>query len=551
MNNYYAPDFLVKINGVTLEADVSHAVLDLTYDSNLDMAAMFTLQLNNADYRFTDSALFDVGKTVEIYMGYAGNLHPMMLGDIVKVSPTFPAGGAPTFTVTGYDKSHRLRQNYKIRTFNNMNANAIAVQIAAEHQLIPVMDPSLIPIASKTQQSSDMALLQELAQRTYFETFVDWDKLYFRRPLLQTETFVLEWGRNLSSFTPCLSTVEQVGAISVLDYDVELAQAIVGLVPLTAADLDLETLGERLGSTVLNQLTSAGTRVLADEKVNSFPEAIALAKTLLARVFEGLFEGSGACIGIPELRAGDVVEIRGVGKRFSGRYRLSQVTHTLNESGYLTTFSVTQRGSNSLLQLIQQRLFGGAKSTNKKIEGALIGTVVDNTANPKQAGSIKVAYPSLGKDVENWAKIAPAATGAFFMPDKGDNVVVIFDKGDFDHGFVIARLWNQKQQPPAEATHTNERKIIQSRNGHQIVLDDKSDTGGIILKTANGSTVLIDDQGNIQMVSQAGSKVELQHDGTVRIEAKGNLELMAEGDINLNSSNVNVNMKANGTMEVH
>ena len=111
MEQYYAPDFEVKVQGLTLEANVKNAVINLTYDNNLELADMFQLTLNNADLRLTDSPLFNVGKEVEIHMGYVGDLKPMMLGDIVSVQPSFPSGSAPTIAITGYDKSHRMRHN--------------------------------------------------------------------------------------------------------------------------------------------------------------------------------------------------------------------------------------------------------------------------------------------------------------------------------------------------------------------------------------------------------------------------------------------------------
>jgi phage protein D len=157
VQQYYVPDFEVKIQGLTMEADVKSAVISLTYDNNLDQADMFQLTLNNADLRFTDSPLFDVGKDAEIYMGYANNLQPMMLGEIVAVRPSFPEGGAPTITITGYDKSHRMRHNHKTRAFHFANASLIAAQIAAENLLVPVVDPTSLSFACKTQNSSDMA----------------------------------------------------------------------------------------------------------------------------------------------------------------------------------------------------------------------------------------------------------------------------------------------------------------------------------------------------------------------------------------------------------
>ena len=49
--------------------------------------------------------------------------------------------------------------------------------------------------------------------------------------------------------------------------------------------------------------------------------------------------GTASTIGIPELTAGRVVELRGLG-RFSGRYYVTRSTHTLGSGGYLTSFSV-------------------------------------------------------------------------------------------------------------------------------------------------------------------------------------------------------------------
>ena len=194
---HFAPDFLVKIEGLTLEADVTHSVLDLTYESDLDSADMFSLSLDNAGHRFTDSPLFDVGKRVEIYMGYAGNLQPMMLGEIAAVNPSFPQSGAPTLNVTGYDRSYRMRHNCRARTFHFVTASLIAAQIAAENLLIPVVDPVPIPLESRTQLSSDMEFLKRLADHCFCEVGVRWHQLYFqfRRP--QTELICLKWGRSL------------------------------------------------------------------------------------------------------------------------------------------------------------------------------------------------------------------------------------------------------------------------------------------------------------------------------------------------------------------
>ncbi len=50
--------------------------------------------------------------------------------------------------------------------------------------------------------------------------------------------------------------------------------------------------------------------------------------------------GSGATVGDLRLRAGGVLAIQGVGKQFSGPYRLTSVNHTLDAGGFRTSFEV-------------------------------------------------------------------------------------------------------------------------------------------------------------------------------------------------------------------
>jgi phage protein D len=52
-----------------------------------------------------------------------------------------------------------------------------------------------------------------------------------------------------------------------------------------------------------------------------------------------MVKASVTSIGLPDLRAGQWVEIRGLGVRFSGTYFITDTTHTLGESGYTTQFN--------------------------------------------------------------------------------------------------------------------------------------------------------------------------------------------------------------------
>ena len=478
MDRFYAPDFRVNVEGLTLQADVTNAVTELSYDGSTETADMFTIRLNNADHRFTDSALFDVGKKVEIHMGYAGDLRPMMLGEITAVSPSFPQSGASAMTVTGYDRSHKLRHNTPERfTFKYMNDSTIAAMIAAENLLIPVVDPAPTSTRESVQQvGSDWAFLSELADRNYFELRVWWDTLYFRLPRPQTQMVALQWGKNLSSFSPRISTSGQAGLQVVRGYDYKLAQSIVAILPMVAAGGNFDDLIERLGSGVLEQLTSLGRHVVRDKPVENMFDAATVAKSILMQLLEGLSEGSGTCIGIPELRAGDTVEIAGVGERFSGRYRLTKVTHTIGQGGYTTSFEVSQRHTGTLLRALRTHISETPSPTRQDTVPSPVIGKVENNVDPEGLGRVQLSFPHLSDvNLSNWARVATPMAGAregmYFLPDKGDEVLVMFERGDVNRPIVVGSLWNGLARPPLTNTGLNLQKVIKIGEQMQIVMD--------------------------------------------------------------------------------
>jgi phage protein D len=52
----------------------------------------------------------------------------------------------------------------------------------------------------------------------------------------------------------------------------------------------------------------------------------------------------GRTIGFPELRAGRVIEVTGIGPRYSGRWVLTKTTHKLDSTGYKTEFACRLEG---------------------------------------------------------------------------------------------------------------------------------------------------------------------------------------------------------------
>jgi len=537
---FYAPRFEILLSGVTMAADLTEQVVSLMVETDLDMAGTFSLVVRNPDNVLLDSALLDIGKNVEVHLGYGADLVPAFLGEIAAVEPSFPQDGPPTIQVTGYDKSFKLRRNQpEPTTYTTTTDSLVAARIALENGLIPVVDPTPELPEDITQKESDFAFLKARAQRYHFDVYVEWDRLHFQFPRPQFAAHVLEWGRNLSSFTGRISSAGLAGLEVIRDYNQELAQSIYAAA--IAVDLDSGNLLERLGGAATDLLTSLVRSEFRKHSVKNPFDAAKLAAALLADLLEGLYEGQGSCVGLPALAAGKYVEIRGVGKRFSGTYRVRKVTHRLDSSGLRTDFVISQSGQSSLVGVLRDNVVEmPSTKQEQKFYGVLVGEVLDNhelAAAPPEAPlcRVKVQFPDLSDNVvTKWAPCVQPAAGAdsgfYALPDKGDQVLVAFKNGDFGQPYVLGSLWNAKSRPPeTNLDGTNTRRVIKTKGGHTIAFDDSAQGKSLTVRDSLGSEVVLDSL-----------------TGAVSVSAKGDLTLSARGKISISSTTGDVTLQAAG-----
>ena len=154
--------------------------------------------------------------------------------------------------------------------------------------------------------------------------------------------------------------------------------------------------------------------------------------------------------------------------------------------------------------------------TKNKIEEALISRVygvvvgiVTNINDPDGAGRVKVKFPWLKHDQESrWARVmsfmAGNERGGVFRPEVDDEVLVLFEHGDTRFPYVIGAVWNGKDKIPSErgSDSDNNVRLIKSRSGHQIILDDTAGSEKVIVKDKSDNSVEFSSSG-IVVKSQA------------------------------------------------
>ncbi|MCP5106294.1 MAG: phage late control D family protein [bacterium] len=347
--NFYAPRFQVEIENKKLEADVSKAIIDLTVDEKLDEGASFKLTLhddydmNKQEFRWLDHELFEVGNKITIKVGYGKELASMIMGNITGLEPSFFSGETPTLTVEGQDLAYDyMKRKSPERTFKEMTVSEIAKTIAGEAGLNPrVDDVQLEPSFNrKDNNESYFAFLQRLKVGTDFQFKLEGQTLYFGKPAdVGKEILTLELGKDIISFRPSLRTTGLVSEVEVRGHNPRDPKTpIIG--SAKAGDERSQESGKKTGSQLAKERHGEQKKVLTNVIVNSKKHADSIAKAELNKASDTLVEGEAESIGIPQIRTGVNIRLEKMGKKFSGKYYVKSTTHTINNSGYKTGFSV-------------------------------------------------------------------------------------------------------------------------------------------------------------------------------------------------------------------
>lgn len=130
--------------------------------------------------------------------------------------------------------------------------------------------------------------------------------------------------------------------------------------------------------------------------------------------------------------------------------------------------------------------------------GVLPALVID-IKDPDSQGRVKVTLPwsvdAKGARYEAWARLATMLggnnRGSWFIPDVDDEVLIAFENGDSRRPYVVGGLWNGRDSAPEsmDGSGNNYKKVLRSRNGVKITLDDQDGQENMILENARRAEV--------------------------------------------------------------
>lgn len=165
-----------------------------------------------------------------------------------------------------------------------------------------------------------------------------------------------------------------------------------------------------------------------------------------------------------------------------------------------------------------------ARRHDRMVYGLETGIVVENI-DPDKEGRVKVAFEWFDEGTKSeWCRLAELYAGpgygACFVPEVGTQVVLAFMKGSMHEPIVLGGLYSHKHKPPTDRQRDEEKnqKLIRTKGGHSILLDDTANKQKVVVRTHGGHHITLDDQsGTISIHNSNGAEIEIAKTGSISL----------------------------------
>lgn len=269
-------------------------------------------------------------------------------------------------------------------------------------------------------------------------------------------------------------------------------------------------------------------------------------KAALSRIRgEMKFQGSA------KAKPGSLIELDGVGARYSGKVFVSAVRHDIVNGNWTTeaAFGMSPEWFSERRDLTAPPAAGLLPG----VEGLQIGVVMKLDADPGGEFKVQVSVPLMQAATDGvWARLAKFyasdGIGAFFIPEIGDEVVLGYLNNDPSYPVILGSLYSSKRKTPYPLTADNYTKALVTKSKLKIEFDDDKKVVTIVTPGAN-TVVISDDDKSILLQDQNNNSVKLSGDGIVLTSAK-DIKLTAQGQVTITATgNASITSQADVKIE--
>jgi phage protein D len=349
------PEIKVKVNGSPLADEDLDDVLSVSINEKVNALTVLTLKVmvswdkTRSKLVWVDEPKIKEGDEVTVSLGYLGAVKDLFIGEITGMSFEMDVEGVPTVTLNGYDLRHRLKRSnvpdsYKDKTYDSI-VKAITGKVGLTATVEGSKSSRKYERVRMDSTANELSYLETITKKIGYDITVQGKKIFLRSQgdaLKKSAVVTLNFEADLSSFSVQVSSMELVQSVSIKSYNIDSKEGTVA--KITSASKDLGT-----NAGYKKAISNFGDSQDVDT-AEPFPNKIELEDAAQAKFDEmslSYIQVSVSCQGRTDLKAGDIVKVEGVGKKFSGLYYMDSVTHSYNPgSGYQTNFSGRSNATN-------------------------------------------------------------------------------------------------------------------------------------------------------------------------------------------------------------
>lgn len=342
--NFSRPGASIKVNGMNIVGLPGFQVTDITVSQTIsDKAGTATFSLVNCYDRVLHcfnkviDKVMVLGSKVEVALGYCSVYMPVFKGYISSISWNFDAENGASCRVTCMDARKLMMEDHidAKRSFDmSKSFNSVMGDIVGPYSTLCSLETS-----SAIMESAEQTIHPAPGQSVY--NFIKENLV--ARGALKKEFFIL--GERLyyrparSQLIPIMSIGLGTGLLS-FGYSAEYLNKEINVIGYNGDKKEAVKCSDTVKSSEkqTNLYKTKHTIIKADIKTRA--QAVKEVTRVMLEQKQRKMEGSGSCVGMPQIVPGRFIRITGLDSRVDGLHYITEATHKLSMSGYTTDISI-------------------------------------------------------------------------------------------------------------------------------------------------------------------------------------------------------------------
>jgi uncharacterized protein involved in type VI secretion and phage assembly len=459
----------VSVDGSPLPEELTRRLVSVRVSSRLSAPAQCELAFATWRGSAAEHDRAPLGAAVTVRVD--GDTEPLFDGEVTCFELVHDPDGHAQTRIRCYDKLHRLRKRQQLRVFEDVTAVGLAEELTSDLGIGVGADdegPRWERVVQFRQR--DFELLNEVANRAGLYPVLHGDELRLVTLEGHGDAVELELGRNLLQARVEANLDRVSRSCTAFGWDTRTAEVIEETAGSARSGREIQ-LDPDPGDVGVD-----GELMLVDQPGRSADEVAAVAQAALDAAAGRAVTISGVAEGDARLRAGGLIDVRGLADPVRGQYVLTEVVHTVDATGYLTTFDTEPPP---------------ITTTSQGFSPITLGRVTD-VDDPDNLGRVKVTLPAHGDADVGWLGVVfPGAgrdKGIVALPDVDDTVLVALPHGSPVGGLVVGSLYGGVEPfDPGVEGGAVKRWSLRTPDGQAITIDDAEHR--ITLRNKDGSYV--------------------------------------------------------------